>query len=62
MLLQDLKQKWEVVNRQYQLMTHIVQLDTHGKTKRKEEFELQLSQLERSIEKLSKPNVFVQFD
>jgi len=58
-LLASLKQKWEAVNRQYQGMTHIVSLDTIGKTRRKEEYEQQLQQLERSIEKLSKKYVFV---
>lgn len=59
-LLDQLKKKWEAVNKQYQGMTHLVSLDTIGKTRRKEEYESQLQQLEKSIEKLSKKFVFVQ--
>jgi len=61
-LLADLKRKWEQVNTQYQRMTHIVNLDTTGKVRRKEECEQQLQQLEKSIEKLSKRNVYVAAD
>jgi len=35
-------------------------LDTPAKKQRKEEFEAQLEQLERDIERLSKRNVFVE--
>lgn len=59
-LLSDLKDKWAVCNRQYQTMTHHVSLDTIGKIRRKEQYEAQLKQLETSIEKLSRPVVFVQ--
>lgn len=59
-LLDNLKKKWEAVNKQYQGMTHIVTLDTIGKVRRKEEYESQLQQLEKSIEKLSKKYVYVQ--
>lgn len=59
-LLDQLKKKWEAVNKLYQTMTHLVSLDTIGKTRRKEEYESQLQQLEKSIEKLSKKFVFVQ--
>lgn len=58
-LLKTLKEKWEHVNKQYQGMTHIVTLDTIGKVRRKEEYESQLQQLEKSIEKLSKKYVYV---
>jgi hypothetical protein len=61
-LLTQLKTKWEQVNHNYQNMTHIVTLDTIGKVRRKEEYESQLQQLEKSIEKMSKPLVFVQAD
>lgn len=61
-LLEQLKSKWEQVNHNYQNMTHIVTLDTIGKVRRKEEYESQLQQLEKSIEKMSKPLVFVQAD
>lgn len=59
-LLDDLKLKWADVNRRYQQMTHILTLDSHGKIRRKEQLELELTQLEKSIEKMSKPNVYVQ--
>lgn len=59
-LLNQLKNKWEDVNKQYQGMTHLVSLDTIGKKNRKENFEAQLNQLEKSIKKLEKPVVFVQ--
>jgi len=58
-LLLDLKNKWEAVNKSYQSTTHLVNLDTIGKVRRKEEYEKQLEHLERSIEKLSKKFVFV---
>jgi len=58
-LLAALKIKWEEVNAQYQRTTHVVNLDTAGKIRRKEECEQQLQQLEKSIEKLSKKNVYV---
>lgn len=61
-LLDNLKSKWETTNQQYQLHTHCVDLDTIGKTRRKEEFESQLQQLEKNIEKMSKKNIFVQED
>jgi len=60
MLLENLKNKWEVVNKQYQAMTHMVILDTLGKVRRKEEYEAQLQSLEKSVEKLSKKFVFVE--
>ena len=59
-LLKNLKAKWEVVNKEYQTMTHLVTLDTIGKVRRKEEFEAELKKLEQSIEKLSKSVVMVQ--
>ncbi len=62
LMLTSLKQKWEAVNKQYQTITHIVTLDTIGKIRRKEEYEQQLIQLERSIEKLSKKVVYVYDD
>lgn len=58
-LLNQLKDKWESVNEGYQRMTHRVNLDTIGKVRRKEQAESELKQLEQSIEKLSKPCVYV---
>lgn len=54
-----LKDKWEMVNHEYQNITHLVTLDTIGKVRRKERYEADLSQLEKDIEKLSKKYVFV---
>jgi hypothetical protein len=59
-LLTQLKIKWEAVNKQYQTTTHMVTLDTMGKVRRKEKYETELQQIEKSIDKLSKPYVFVQ--
>jgi len=59
-MLGQLKDKWEIVNDKYQRMTHRVNLDTIGKVRRKEQAETELQDLEKSIEKLSKPYVLVQ--
>lgn len=59
-LLTQLKIKWEAVNKQYQTITHMTELDTAGKVRRKEQYENELQEIEKSIEKLSKPQVFVQ--
>jgi hypothetical protein len=62
-LLSQLKDKWEEVNKAYQLQTHTLPIkDTIGSVRRKEAYETQLHQLEKNIEKLSKPYVFVQSD
>jgi hypothetical protein len=61
-LLAQCKTKWEEVHKAYQTMTHNTQLDTNGKVRRKENFEKQLDALEKDIQKLSKPNVFVVAD
>lgn len=58
-LLSQLKDKWELINHEYQSITHLVKLDTIGKIRRKERYEHDLAQLERDIEKLSKKYVFV---
>jgi hypothetical protein len=60
MLLTDLKTKWGLVNKKYQLGSHMVNLDTIGKIRRKEQYESELRQLEAAIEKLSRSPVFVQ--
>ena len=59
-LLSHLKSKWEEVNSVYQKMTFT--LDTPAKQKRKENYELTLSQIEKDIQKLEKGNIFVQED
>jgi len=58
-LLTGLKDEWNKTNGFYQQMTHLVQLDTIGKIRRKEAFETKLTQLEKDIETLSKPHVIV---
>merc|ERR1712232_144925 len=56
-LIQNLKAKWEAVNTEYQATTHLTKLDTIGKTKRKEGYEAELSQIEKDIEKLNRKNI-----
>jgi len=60
-LIDDLKQKWDDVNVQYQQSSvlSLASLDTIGKVKRKEMYEAQLAQIEKDIEKLSKKNIYV---
>jgi hypothetical protein len=58
-LIDGLKSKWEQVNTEYQGTTHITNLDTMGKMKRKEKHEAELAQLEKDIEKLNKRNLAV---
>ncbi len=58
-LVAGLKAKWEKVNREYQNMTHVVQLDTIGKVRRKERYELTLAQIEKDIERINKKYIFV---
>merc|ERR1712188_51452 len=56
-MLNGLKTNWDRINKAYQTLSFT--LDTPAKKQRKEEFEAQLEQLERDIERLSKRNVFV---
>lgn len=58
-LIEGLKKKWEAVNREYQKATHVVKVDTQGQKRRKEGCEAQLAQIEKDIQTLSKPYVFV---
>ncbi|CAN0318232.1 unnamed protein product [Ectocarpus sp. 8 AP-2014] len=58
-LLHALKAKWDTVNKKYQLMAHMVNLDTFGKLRRKEQMETQLKGLEKDIEKLEKTPVLI---
>jgi len=57
-LIENLKAKWEKVNRDYQGQTHLTNLDTIGKRRRKENYEQTLQQIERDIEKLNKGYIF----
>lgn len=61
-LLNSLKKEWAKTNKEYQGMTHLMQLDTIGKVRRKERFENRLAQLERDIDTLSKTNVYIRED
>jgi len=54
-LINKLKQRWDDVNSVYQKNCHKVMLDTPGEIKRKASQEAELKQLEKDIEKLSRP-------
>lgn len=58
-LIAALKQKWEVVHKEYQTLTHKGKLDTLGIKNKKENCEKELAQLEKDIAKLSKNYIFV---
>jgi Calmodulin-binding len=53
-LLTALKGKWERVNGEYQNMSHLTKLDSVGKKRRKEQFEKELTNIEKDIERLSR--------
>jgi len=63
-MVRALKVKWDAVNTQYQQTSvlSLASLDTIGKVKRKEQYEAQLAQIEKDIEKLSKKTVYVAED
>lgn len=54
-LVNALKAKWDMVNAQYQKITHLVKLDTAGQVRRKETLEAQLAKLEADIQRLDRP-------
>jgi len=54
-----LKKKWDIVNREYQKITHKSKLDTIGLKRKKEDCEKELSQLEKDMEKLNKAYICV---
>ncbi|PFH31757.1 putative enkurin [Besnoitia besnoiti] len=58
-LLAALKRRWDALNLEYQSTTHIMNLDTIGKARRKENFEEQLAAIEKFIIKASKKTVVV---
>lgn len=59
-LIEQLKTKWDTVNAQYQRICHMVNLDTIGKVRRKEQLEIELRQIEQDIERLEhNPQIFV---
>ena len=53
-LLYQLKMKWNQINSQYQRITHLVNLDTLGQVRRKEQLENALKSIEADIEKISR--------
>eukprot|EP00747_Dinoflagellata_sp_TGD_P165425 gnl/TRDRNA2_/TRDRNA2_186673_c0_seq1.p1 gnl/TRDRNA2_/TRDRNA2_186673_c0~~gnl/TRDRNA2_/TRDRNA2_186673_c0_seq1.p1 ORF type:complete len:280 (+),score=75.76 gnl/TRDRNA2_/TRDRNA2_186673_c0_seq1:144-983(+) len=57
-LIEGLKAKWEVINTNYQAITHLTKLEA-GQIRRKEKFEAELSNLERDIERLSKKGILI---
>lgn len=58
-LIEGLKARWEQANQEYQATTHLTKLDTIGKIKRKGQYEADLSQIEKDIEKLNRKNILV---
>ncbi len=52
-LLTKLKDRWDELNKGYQLQAHVVNPDTTGKIKRKERLEIELKKTEAAIEALS---------
>jgi len=58
-MIHALKSKWEEVNSEYQLGTHLTKLDTVGKIARKESQESKLIEIEAAIEKLKRDNIVV---
>eukprot|EP00999_Lentomonas_sp_LEN2_P000248 NODE_1244_length_940_cov_194.500615_g1198_i0.p1 GENE.NODE_1244_length_940_cov_194.500615_g1198_i0~~NODE_1244_length_940_cov_194.500615_g1198_i0.p1 ORF type:complete len:233 (-),score=41.03 NODE_1244_length_940_cov_194.500615_g1198_i0:148-846(-) len=59
-LITGLKKKWEEVHKQYQKLTF--NIDTGAKVQRKEGLEVEMEHIEKSIQKLSKKNIFVYDD
>eukprot|EP00741_Cyanophora_paradoxa_P000150 tig00000057_g145.t1 len=59
-VLSGLKQRWEVLNRQFQTLP--VVLDTVSKKKRKEDLEAELANIEKDIQRMSKEVVVVADD
>ena len=51
-LIDALKTRWDAVNSNYQKITHLVQLDSLGQIRRKENMESVLKQLEMDIHRL----------
>jgi Calmodulin-binding len=58
-LKEGLKKKWETVNKEYQMITHIRKPDTQGLKRKKENCEKELAQIEKDMELLDKAFVFV---
>lgn len=58
-LLQQLKQKWDDLNHQYQRISHNTMIDTLFKQRRKEGLEKELAQVESDIQLLSEKRPIV---
>lgn len=58
-LREGLKKKWEMVNKEYQQITHISKINTVGLKRRKEDCEKQLDQLQKDLDKLNKGFIVV---
>ena len=58
-LKEGLKKKWDAVNKEYQMITHIRKPDTQGLKRKKENCERELAQIEKDMALLDKPFVFV---
>ena len=58
-LIEQLKAKWDHVNKIYQKMGHNVVFDTQGKVRRKENLENELDQIEKDIETLQRGRVLI---
>lgn len=56
---EGLKAKWDLVNKEYQKLTHVRVIDTMGLKNRKTQYEKELAQIEADIKKLNKNYVFV---
>lgn len=51
-MVRAMKLRWAEVNSEFQRSAHLVQLDTIGKVRRKENWESGLTSLERDIQRL----------
>ena len=58
-LKEGLKKKWDTVNKEYQMITHIRKPDTQGLKRKKENCEKELAQIEKDMALLDKAYVFV---
>ncbi|CAD8086701.1 unnamed protein product [Paramecium sonneborni] len=57
---EGLKQRYDEVNKQYQQYTHLKKFDTVGLKRRKEQFEKELIQIEKDMDKMKKQYVFIE--
>ena len=60
-LREGLNKRWGQVHSEYQSITHVSKFDTVGLTRKKENCERELDQLEKYMKKLDKDYVFVDF-